>query len=173
MISRPFSLDACMVVCVGALALLGACSDQAPDSASRTGEAPVGSPASASGNGAGGGGSEDARDAASEGTSSPASASVPARPAYAPLYPAARVQREQSEGGTETLTLVTSDSPEAVIEFYRRSVEEAGLDVAAVLSQGDTRVLGAREAERGIEVLVMARPTDEGTVVDLAWSDAE
>lgn len=168
MIPRPFSTVSGLCAGLGALIVLGACSEQAADSSDLERAERDPSPAAAPG-----GDSAVAREATSEGASSPASANVPVRPAYAPLYPAGRVQREQREGNTETLTLVTSDSPEAVIEFYRRSVEQAGLDVAAVLSQGDTRVLGAREAERGIEVLVMARPTDEGTVVDLSWSDAE
>ncbi|WP_404418384.1 hypothetical protein [Brevundimonas vesicularis] len=108
------------------------------------------------------------------------SASAPAAngaPAFAALYPGAKVDGQPLAGDGEAgpgalVTFTTTASPDDVVAFYRERAEKAGLRSVAGMNQGETRAYGAAaDAADGPSLQVVAAPTETGeTSVQLGWS---
>jgi hypothetical protein len=101
-------------------------------------------------------------------------------PAYADAYPGAEIlpagdATETDLGGSITFT--TSDSPEAVIDFYQARAREGGLSTVSALKQGQTQAYAAVDPEgRGATLQVIAAPAegdDSQTQVSVTWTVAQ
>lgn len=97
-------------------------------------------------------------------------------PAYAAAYPGAQPSPSDAPttdlGGTATFT--TSDSPEAVIDFYQARARDSGLSTVSALKQGQTQAYAAVDPEgRGATLQVVAEPSeadDSQTRVSVTWT---
>ena len=97
-------------------------------------------------------------------------------PAYAAAYPGAQPSPSDAPttdlGGTATFT--TSDSPEAVIDFYQAKARDSGLSTVSALKQGQTQAYAAVDPEgRGATLQVVAEPSeadDSQTRVSVTWT---
>ena len=118
--------------------------------------------------------------AASASPEPPAVAARPAAtgaPAFAVIYPggtptgpATVAQGPAGPGGIISFT--TASSPDAVIAYYRKTAETAGLSSVMAMNQGDARAYGAAAEDNSGKVLrVVATPVDGGTTsVQLDWT---
>ena len=139
---------------------------------------------------------ESAAAAAAEATADAAAATVPAavptdgetpavvaRPAakgappFAVIYPggtptgpATVAQGPGGPGGIISFT--TASSPDAVIAYYRKTAEIAGLASVMAMNQGEARAYGAAAEDNSGKLLrVVATPVDGGTTsVQLDWT---
>jgi len=101
---------------------------------------------------------------------------APDAPAFAVLYPGASLDEPgisasgpMGQGGLVTYT--TDAGPDAVIAFYRRQAEAAGLSSVMAMNQGEARAYGAAGKDGGANLQVVASPTEGGTTsVQLSWS---
>lgn len=107
----------------------------------------------------------------------PAQAAAPGAPAFAVLYPGARVDGAPTladgAGGPGGILAFTVDaSPDEVIAFYRQRAEAAGLASVMAMNQGETRAFGAAGPNAGSAALqVVASPAEDGgSSVMLTWS---
>lgn len=99
----------------------------------------------------------------------------PNLPAYAPVYPAAKILSTlQGEGGDGTGAIVimaTKDEPGRVAAFYQSRFKEAGLAQTVDASTAAGRMLAAAEAEGDGTVTVMIAPAENGqTQVQLHYA---
>lgn len=99
-------------------------------------------------------------------------------PAFAAAYPGADFNPTGSAtdlGGS--VTFVTDDSPEAVIEFYQAKARDSGLATVSALRQGQAQAYGAGDPERrGTTLTVVAAPADDDdarTEVSVTWTVAQ
>ncbi|MBN9479857.1 MAG: hypothetical protein J0I52_06450 [Bordetella sp.] len=130
---------------------------------------------------------EPALDAAPASAASAASAPPPAAetpataldgaPAFAALYPGARTEgaplTASGPGGPGGIvTFTTEATPDAVIDFYRRRAEQAGLSPIMAMNQGEARAYGASaRTDKGASLQVVAAPGEDGlTSVQLSWN---
>lgn len=154
---------------VGCTVLLGACGDDpaAPAVAETTTSAAI-----------------EAPDTVILGANTPAAAPVAASPplshsapVFASLYPAATLSKpvmtareNGSEGGIAEFT--TPDSPQMVMDHYRRLAGSSGLDPVMAMNQGSARAFAAKN-QNGAELQVVASSTEDGlTAVQLTWQAA-
>lgn len=106
-----------------------------------------------------------------------ASPAAPGAPAFAVVYPGGTVGGPATvargpDGPGGILSFTTEASPDAVIDFYRRRAEAAGLASVMAMNTGDARAYGAA-AENGSGQLlrVVATPVEDGpTSVQLDWT---
>ena len=99
-------------------------------------------------------------------------------PAFAPLYPGAVITQPATPGRSPDgglggiVTFTTPDSPDAVIAFYRKRAEAAGLTQIGAMNRGEAKAYGAGKAEGGPFLNVVADPVAEGeTSVQLSWTN--
>lgn len=118
--------------------------------------------------------------AAAAPTEAPAAAVVPAAPgapAFAVVYPGgvtggpATVARGP-DGPGGILSFTTEATPDAVIDFYRRRAEAAGLASVMAMNTGEARAYGAAASDGSGKLLrVVATPVEDGpTSVQLDWT---
>ncbi|WP_312597201.1 hypothetical protein, partial [Brevundimonas sp.] len=94
----------------------------------------------------------------------PAAESAPATPAFAPLYPGARIDgaplaADGAAGPGGLVTFTTDASPDEVVAFYRQRAEAAGLKSVTGMNQGEARAYGAAgDAADGPSLQVVAAP---------------
>lgn len=102
---------------------------------------------------------------------------APGAPSFAAIYPggtpngpATVAQGPTGPGGIVSFT--TPSSPDAVIDWYRRAAEAAGLTSVMAMNQGDAQAYGAASSQAaGPSLQVVASPTPEGGAnVQLSWS---
>lgn len=104
-------------------------------------------------------------------------AAAPGAPAFAVIYPGgapsgpATVARGP-DGPGGILSFTTDASPEAVIDFYRRRAEAAGLASVMAMNTGEARAYGAAAGDGSGKLLrVVATPVEGGpTSVQLDWT---
>lgn len=101
-------------------------------------------------------------------------------PTYAAAYPGAEPSPAPDEPATDlggSVTFTTSDSPEAVIDFYQAKARDSGLSTVSALKQGETQAYAAVDPEgRGATLRVVAAPAeddDSQTQVSVAWTVAQ
>ena len=106
----------------------------------------------------------------------PAAAAGPT-PAFAPLYPGARIDgapltANGAAGPGGLVTFTTDASPDEVVAFYRQRAEAAGLKSVTGMNQGEARAYGAAgDTADGPSLQVVAAPSpDGGTSVHMNWS---
>lgn len=152
---------------LGAMALAG-CGQQQADEAPSATEAAV----------------ESATPAAMAPAAQPASADMPAvlaasgAPAFAVIYPGgvpkAPAMVAQGPAGPGGIVEFTTDAaPEAVIAFYRRRAEAAGLKPINTMSRGDSAGYAAGDGVDGkgqLLSVVATRVEGEPTRVQLDWT---
>lgn len=102
---------------------------------------------------------------------------APGAPSFAVIYPggtlAGPATVAQGPGGPGGIVrFTTPSSPDAVIDYYRRAAEAAGLSSVMAMNQGDARAYGAAAADGGSKLLrVVATPTEDGgSDVQLDWT---
>lgn len=107
----------------------------------------------------------------------PAQAAAPGAPAFAVLYPGARVDGAPTladgVGGPGGIVAFTVDAnPDQIVAFYKQRAEAAGLASVMGMNQGDTRAYGAAgSGESAAALQVVASPTEGGGAsVQLTWS---
>lgn len=107
----------------------------------------------------------------------PAQPAAPNAPAFAVLYPNARVDGAPTladgAGGPGGIVAFTVDaSPDQVVAFYKQRAEAAGLTSVMGMNQGDTRAYAASGPQAADAALqVVASPKDGGGAsVQLTWS---
>lgn len=106
-----------------------------------------------------------------------AAPAAPGAPAFATLYPGATADApavvaigDAGEGGL--VTFETAASPDEVIAYYRDRASEAGLKPVMGMNQGDARAYGAADGTPdGAKLSVVAAPGEDGTSVQLSWSE--
>lgn len=109
---------------------------------------------------------------------SPAGPVADGAPAFAALYPGARVEGQPLAGAGGAagpgglVTFTTAASPDDVVAFYRERAEAAGLRSVTGMNQGEARAYGAAgDRVDGPSLQVVAAPTEAGdTSVQLSWS---
>ena len=110
-------------------------------------------------------------------TLAPAQPAAPGAPAFAVLYPGARVDgaptlADGASGPGGVLAFTVDATPDAVIAFYKQRAEAAGLASVMGMDQGETRAYGAAGPEATDAALqVVASPAEGGGAsVQLTWS---
>lgn len=110
-------------------------------------------------------------------TLAPAQPAAPGAPAFAVLYPGARVDgaptlADGASGPGGVLAFTVDATPDEVIAFYRQRAEAAGLASVMGMDQGDTRAYGAAGPDATDAALqVVASPAEGGGAsVQLTWS---
>ncbi|WP_226638013.1 hypothetical protein [Brevundimonas poindexterae] len=110
----------------------------------------------------------------------PVAASDSSAPAYARAYPGAEIlpagdAAETDLGGSVRFT--TTDSPEAVIDFYQSRARDSGLSTVSALKQGEAQAYAAVDPEgRGATLQVVAQPAEgdaDQTQVSVTWTVAQ
>lgn len=97
-------------------------------------------------------------------------------PAFAVIYPGGAVQdtpmtADGPAGPGGLVTFTTDAQPDAVVDFYRRRAEAAGLASVTAMTQGEARAYSAAAEATGASLQIVAAPEGEGaTSVQLAWS---
>lgn len=106
-----------------------------------------------------------------------ATAAGTAVPAFAAVYPGGHVSGPQTvangpDGPGGIVSFTTDADPDAVVAYYRREAEAAGLSSVMAMNQGEARAYGATAADQpGTSLRVVADPLDDGsTSVQLTWS---
>jgi len=91
-------------------------------------------------------------------------------PGGTPTGPATVAQGPSGPGGIVSFT--TASSPDAVIAFYRKTAEAAGLASVMAMNQGEARAYGAAAEDGSGKLLrVVATPVENGpTSVQLDWT---
>jgi len=91
-------------------------------------------------------------------------------PGGTPTGPATVAQGPSGPGGIVSFTTVSS--PDAVIAFYRKTAEAAGLASVMAMNQGEARAYGAAAEDGSGKLLrVVATPVENGpTSVQLDWT---
>lgn len=91
-------------------------------------------------------------------------------PGGAPTGPATVASGPGGPGGIVNFT--TPSAPEAVIDWYRRAAEAAGLTSVMAMNQGDARAYGAAAEDGSGKLLrVVATPVEDGgSDVQLDWT---
>ncbi len=105
----------------------------------------------------------------------PATPAAAGAPAYAALYPGAEAAAPATvangpDGPGGMVEFRTSATPDAVVGFYKRRAEGAGLSPVSAMDQGETRAYSAAKMDSGANVQVVAIPASDGTAVTLSWS---
>ena len=102
---------------------------------------------------------------------------APGAPAFAVIYPggtptgpATVAQGPAGPGGIVSFT--TPSSPDAIIAYYRKTAEAAGLASVMAMNQGEARAYGAAAEDGSSRLLrVVATPMENGeTNVQLDWT---
>jgi hypothetical protein len=75
------------------------------------------------------------------------------------------------EGGGIVFT--TSDSPDAVIGFYKKKAKDTGMQETMSAQSGGTDIFVATAKEGGNSFHVSATPADGKTQVSLFWSEGK
>ena len=120
-----------------------------------------------------------ASPASAPATAAPAAApAAPGAPAFAVVYPGGVVDgpatvARSAEGPGGILSFTTEATPDAVIDFYRRRAEAAGLASVMAMNTGDARAYGAAASDGSGKLLrVVATPVEDGpTSVQLDWTN--
>lgn len=109
------------------------------------------------------------------GATSPASAGT--APAFAALYPGARIDgapltADGAAGPGGLVNFTTEATPDQVVAFYRERAEAAGLKSVTGMNQGEARAYGAAgDNPDGPSLQVVAAPGPDGaTSVHMNWS---
>lgn len=91
-------------------------------------------------------------------------------PGGTPTGPATVAQGPSGPGGIVSFT--TPSSPDAIVAYYRKTAEAAGLASVMAMNQGDARAYGAAAEDGSGKLLrVVATPTEDGeTNVQLDWT---
>jgi hypothetical protein len=124
-----------------------------------------------------------AADAAAPAAAAPAEPAVaaapaaPGAPAFAVVYPGGAAQGPATvargpDGPGGILSFTTEAAPDAVIDFYRKRAEAAGLASVMAMNTGDARAYGAAASDGSGKLLrVVATPVEDGpTSVQLDWT---
>ncbi|MDI1325182.1 MAG: hypothetical protein PSV23_00060 [Brevundimonas sp.] len=102
---------------------------------------------------------------------------APGAPSFAVIYPggipsgpATIAQGPGGPGGIVSFT--TASSPDAIIAYYRKTAEAAGLASVMAMNQGEARAYGAAAEDGSSKLLrVVATPMENGeTNVQLDWT---
>ena len=124
---------------------------------------------------------DSATPAATEAPASPtavvAPPAAPGAPAFAVVYPGGAVEGPATvargpDGPGGILSFTTEASPDAVVDFYRRRAETAGLASVMAMNTGEARAYGAAAEDGSGRLLrVVATPVEDGpTSVQLDWT---
>jgi len=107
----------------------------------------------------------------------PAQPAAPGAPAFAVLYPGARVDGAPTladgvDGPGGIMAFTVDATPDQVVAFYKQRAEAAGLASVMGMSRGDTHAYGAAgSGEDAATLQVVASPTEGGGAsVQLTWS---
>ena len=106
----------------------------------------------------------------------PATPAAAGAPVFAALYPGAEpsapaVVSDGPEGAGGMVEFSTAATPDAVVDFYKRRAEGAGLTPTSAMDQGETRAYSAAKMDTGARVQVVAIPVEDGpTAVTLTWT---
>ncbi|WP_439478588.1 hypothetical protein [Brevundimonas sp.] len=125
-----------------------------------------------------------AADAAAPAAAAPAESSVvathaaPGAPAFAVVYPGGTAQGPVTvargpDGPGGILSFTTEATPDAVVAFYRKRAEAAGLASVMAMNTGEARAYGAAAEDGSGKLLhVVATPVENGpTSVQLDWAN--
>ncbi len=125
-----------------------------------------------------------AADAAAPTAAAPAEGAVvatpaaPGAPAFAVVYPGGMAQGPVTvargpDGPGGILSFTTEATPDAVVAFYRKRAEAAGLASVMAMNTGEARAYGAAAEDGSGKLLhVVATPVENGpTSVQLDWTN--
>ena len=125
-----------------------------------------------------------AADAAAPAAAAPAESSAvatpaaPGAPAFAVVYPGGTAQGPVTvargpDGPGGILSFTTEATPDAVVAFYRKRAEAAGLASVMAMNTGEARAYGAAAGDGSGKLLhVVATPVEDGpTSVQLDWTN--
>lgn len=110
-------------------------------------------------------------------SAAPAALAAPGAPAFAVVYPGATPSGPVTvargpDGPGGILSFTTDAAPDAVVDFYRKRAEAAGLSSVMAMNTGAARAYGAAAIDGSGKVLrVVATPVEDGpTNVQLDWT---
>lgn len=110
-------------------------------------------------------------------SASPAAPAAPGAPGFAVVYPGGETSGPPTvargpDGPGGILSFTTEATPDAVIDFYRRRAEAAGLASVMAMNTGEARAYGAAAEDGSGKLLrVVATPVEDGpTSVQLDWT---
>ena len=110
----------------------------------------------------------------------PATAAETSKPGYAAAYPGAEILPAGDTAQTDlggSVRFTTTDSPEAVIDFYQSRARDSGLSTVSALKQGQAQAYAAVDPEgRGATLQVVAQPAEDDadqTQVSVTWTVAQ
>ena len=96
-------------------------------------------------------------------------------PAFAPLFPGAKVEssvagigNDKADGGT--LVYKVAARPEAVIAFYRQKAAAEGFETQMDSNMGAAHMFAAGDETSGKALQVIASDADGGTSVQVIWA---
>ena len=107
-----------------------------------------------------------------------ATPAAPGAPAFAVVYPGGTAQGPVTvargpDGPGGILSFTTEATPDAVVAFYRKRAEAAGLASVMAMNTGEARAYGAAAEDGSGKLLhVVATPVEDGpTSVQLDWTN--
>lgn len=113
-------------------------------------------------------------------STAPATAGETSKPGYAAAYPGAEILPAGDTAQTDlggSVRFTTTDSPEAVIDFYQSKARDSGLSTVSALKQGQAQAYAAVDPEgRGATLQVVAQPAEDDadqTQVSVTWTVAQ
>jgi uncharacterized lipoprotein YajG len=101
----------------------------------------------------------------------------PNLPAFAPIYPGATITATVSGNADEAkgmVSLVTTDSAEAVLTFYRDKAAAAGLAEQAEMNMNGTRILtigGAQGGNAALQITVSPLEDENKRQITLVYAE--
>lgn len=98
-------------------------------------------------------------------------------PAFAPVYPGAKIETSMQGSGPEgsggVLVMTTPDAPDKVAAFYDAQISAAGLGDVTRLTTNDMRMIGGSAGEKGPSANVTITPNPGGgTQINLIYVPA-
>jgi hypothetical protein len=95
-------------------------------------------------------------------------------PAFAPLYPGAAVETSvvaEGAGKGGMVMFKTNASGATVLDFYKKSAAAANLTDVTTMTSGDTMTFGASDDKTKKGMSVVATKAEDGTQVQVTWSN--
>jgi hypothetical protein len=106
-----------------------------------------------------------------------AQAAANALPAYAPPYPGAQVvaatQSRLKDTQAAAVTMVTTDTPDQVVAFYKDRLAAAGLGQVSAMNMGIAQMVIVQDVASGKGVQVIVAKKDGGTQIQVTQSTSK
>jgi hypothetical protein len=105
-----------------------------------------------------------------------AGTAIEGAPAFAVIYPGARVEPTPllTSGPGEVgggIVFTSEASPDDIVGFYRRGAEAAGMTQVMAMNNAETRAYSAAKGPGGASLTIVAHPLEDGqTSAQLTWT---